>query len=93
MSALDRDQARAHLWKAVDWLGWGGDETGDTSDRPEVLVRAVERWLDRLEACVVEDPRIARIEALCHEWSGATRSRITPDFAASEVRAILRGES
>lgn len=47
--------------------------------------------LDALEACVVPDPRLTRIEALLDEWSGSTRSRITPDFAAHEVRAILRG--
>jgi hypothetical protein len=48
---------------------------------------------DRLEQCVVEDPRLARIKALCDAadkpWPNGGPSHVV---FTKEIRAILRGD-
>lgn len=50
---------------------------------------AVEGTLDALEACVVPDPRLTRIEALVAAYDDAGLGHTTFEH---EVRAILRGD-
>lgn len=86
-ATFDRDKARA----AVGLLVSLGPNTMDSD---------IEYVLDQMAACVVEDPRIARIEALPEwEWdvadadSAEARSARAYNYALEQVRAILRGES
>lgn len=90
---LDREKARQAVDKALAPL-YRGDST--------TLLAVRESILDALEGCVVEDPRLARLNDLCDERELKVEESVSRTFygdpypallSTVEVRAIMKGDS